>query len=95
MLEAGLHGIKTGAKPPVPVNRNIYDLTEEESTGFGITSLPHDLTHAIDALEADEVVREALGEHIFSEYVRLKRGEWAEYNEQVHRWELDQYMDRY
>jgi len=95
MLEAGLNGIKSGAKPPEPVNRNIYDLTEEESGELGITSLPHDLTHAIDALEADSVVREALGEHIFSEYVRLKRGEWAEYNEQVHRWELDQYMDRY
>jgi glutamine synthetase len=95
MLEAGLNGIKSGAKPPEPVNRNIYDLTEEESAELGITSLPHDLAHAIDALEADAVVREALGEHIFSEYVRLKRGEWAEYNEQVHRWELDQYMDRY
>ena len=78
-----------------PVNRNIYDLTEEESAELGITSLPHDLTHALDALEADPVMRDALGEHIFTEYVRLKRDEWAEYNEQVHRWELDQYMDRY
>ena len=51
--------------------------------------------HALDALEADPVVRAALGEHIFTEYVRLKRDEWASYNEQVHRWELDQYMDRY
>jgi len=28
-------------------------------------------------------------------YVRLKRGEWAAYNEQVHQWEIDEYMDRY
>jgi glutamine synthetase len=95
MLEAGLDGISRGAKPPDPVNRNIYDLTEQESAELGIRSLPHDLTHAIDALEADSVVHEALGDHIFSEYVRLKREEWAAYNEQVHKWELDQYMDRY
>ena len=66
-----------------------------ESTVLGITSLPHDLTKALDALEADPVMREALGEHIFSEYIRLKREEWAVYNEQVHKWEIDEYMDRY
>jgi glutamine synthetase len=77
------------------VNRNIYDLSEEESVELGITSLPHDLPRALDALEADTVVQEALGEHIFSEYIRLKRDEWAVYNEQVHKWEIDQYMDRY
>src|SRR5436305_2645970 len=95
MLEAGLDGIKRGAKPPDPVNRNIYDLTEEESAELGIRSLPHDLTHALDALEQDAVMRQALGEHIFSEYLALKRAEWAAYNEQVHRWEIDQYMDRF
>jgi glutamine synthetase len=95
MLQAGLDGIVNGHTPPAPVNRNIYDLTEEESVQFGITSLPHDLTKALDALEADAVMREALGEHIFSEYLRLKRDEWAAYNEQVHKWEIDQYMDRY
>jgi glutamine synthetase len=95
MLQAGLDGIVNGHTPPAPVNRNIYDLTEEESVQFGITSLPHDLPRALDALEADTVVQEALGEHIFSEYMRLKRGEWAIYNEQVHKWEIDEYMDRY
>jgi glutamine synthetase len=95
MLEAGLDGIVNAHTPPAPVNRNIYDLSEEESVGLGITSLPHDLTKALDALEADPVMREALGEHIFSEYIRLKREEWAVYNEQVHKWEIDEYMDRY
>jgi glutamine synthetase len=95
MLQAGLDGIANGLKPAAPVNRNIYDLTEEESTELGITSLPHDLTHALEALQADGVMREALGEHIFTEYIALKRAEWAAYNEQVHRWEIDQYMDRF
>jgi glutamine synthetase len=95
MLAAGLDGIRRGLQPAAPVNRNIYDLTEEESAGFGIRGLPHDLSHALDELERSEVMRAALGDHIFTEYIRLKRGEWAEYNEQVHQWEIDQYMDRY
>ncbi|HSD03776.1 MAG TPA: glutamine synthetase, partial [Gaiellales bacterium] len=95
MLAAGLDGIKRGLTPPEPVNRNIYHLTEEESAGLGIRSLPHDLSHALDALEADEIMRQALGDHIFTEYVALKREEWASYNEQVHDWEIRTYMDRY
>jgi glutamine synthetase len=95
MLQAGLAGIREALEPPAPVNRNIYDLTEDESAELGITSLPHDLSKALDALEADDVMRSALGDHIFTEYLRLKRDEWAGYNEQVHKWELDQYMDRY
>ena len=52
MLEAGLSGIRDAQSPPDPVNRNIYDLTEAESAELGIKSLPHDLSKAIDALEA-------------------------------------------
>ncbi len=95
MLAAGLDGIKRGLTPPEPVNRNIYHLTEAESKELGIRSLPHDLSHALDALESDDVMRQALGEHIFSEYISLKREEWASYNEQVHDWEIRQYMDRF
>jgi glutamine synthetase len=95
MLAAGLDGIKRGLTPPEPVNRNIYHLTEDESKELGIRSLPHDLSHALDALEADDVMRQALGEHIFTEYISLKREEWASYNEQVHDWEIRQYMDRF
>jgi glutamine synthetase len=95
MLQAGLDGITKGLTPPEPVNRNIYDLSEAESAELGISSLPHDLPGALNALEQDAVMRQALGEHIFSEYLALKRAEWASYNEQVHRWEIDQYMDRF
>ena len=95
MLEAGLDGIRRGLQPAAPVNRNIYDLSEHESAELGITSLPHDLSHALDELERSDVMREALGDHIFTEYIRLKRAEWAEYNEQVHAWEIERYRDRY
>ena len=61
MLEAGLSGIRDALTPPEPVNRNIYDLTEAESAELGIKSLPHDLSKAIDELEADTVMQSALG----------------------------------
>jgi glutamine synthetase len=95
MLEAGLDGISRGLQPPEAVNQNIYHLSAEDSQALGIGSLPHDLSHALDALEGDDVMRGALGDHIFTEYVRQKREEWASYNEQVHQWEIDEYMDRY
>ena len=40
-------------------------------------------------------MRKALGDHIFDAFVARSAREWAEYNEQVHKWELDKYMDRY
>jgi glutamine synthetase len=95
MLAAGLDGIRRGLKPPAPVNKNIYHLTEEESAELQIAGLPHNLTSALDALEADEVLRAALGEHIFEAYLSEKRAEWSEYQAQVHQWEIDRYMESF
>jgi glutamine synthetase len=95
MLAAGLDGIRRGLKPPAPVNRNIYHMTEEESAAAGVKSLPHNLEDALTALENDRVIADALGEHIFSAFVSEKRAEWAQYREQVHAWEIEQYLDRY
>ena len=95
MLAAGLDGIKKGLKPPAPVNKNIYHLTDAEQSDLGIDSLPHNLEDALDALEADDVIRNALGDHIFEAYLAEKRAEWSEYRAQVHQWELDRYMESF
>ena len=95
LLSAGLDGIKKAKKPPASVDVNIYHLTDEESAELGITSLPHNLEDALTALEADDVMRHALGDHIFDAFVSEKRGEWADYRMQVHDWEYKQYLDRY
>ena len=50
---------------------------------------------AIDELEADPVVCEALGEHVLSHYVDAKRSEWDEYRTQVTQWEIDRYLEAY
>ena len=55
-------------------------------------SLPETLGEAIEELAQSELVREALGEHIFSNYVKLKRKEWDEYRVQVTEWEKTKYL---
>ena len=46
-------------------------------------------------MQADGLVRETLGEHIYSKYVEAKNLEWDSYRVQVHQWELDRYLARY
>ena len=46
-------------------------------------------------MKADALVKETLGEHIFSRYVLHKSEEWADYKMQVTRWEIDRYLARY
>ncbi|MCL6548327.1 MAG: type I glutamate--ammonia ligase [Alicyclobacillus sp.] len=95
MLASGLDGVRRKLRLPPPVNRNIYIMTEEEKEAAGIRSLPENLIHAISALEADEVLRAALGEHVFTHFVEAKRIEWNMYRIQVTEWERQQYFATY
>jgi glutamine synthetase len=92
LLHAGLEGVERGYELPEPVERNLYDLTESERQSMGVDHLPETLGEAIEEMSRSEVVERALGEHIFSRYIDLKRAEWAEYRVQVTPWELDTYL---
>ena len=61
----------------------------------GIPILPQNLNEAIDAFAADPVMREAIGEKLSSEFIRLKRMEWIEYSRHVSSWEVDRYLEFY
>jgi glutamine synthetase len=74
------------------MERNLYRLTAAERKEQGITSLPESLGEAIDELEGSDLMRRALGDHIFPRYVELKRKEWDEYRVQVTEWEKDRYL---
>jgi glutamine synthetase len=74
------------------MDSNLYHLTSEERKEQGITSLPETLGEAVDELAASELMRRALGDHIWDAYVRLKRKEWDEYRIQLTQWELDRYL---
>lgn len=91
-LMCGLDGIKRKLQPPPPINQNIYDMSEDERRQLGIETLPQTLGDAIKELEKDEVVKEALGEHIYDRFVEAKKLEWSHYRSQVHKWEIDHYL---
>ncbi len=94
-LAAGLDGIETRADAREPVNTNIWEMSHREKRRLRIDDLPHNLEEACDELEKDEVITEALGEHITSHFLAAKRLEWEQYITQVSQWELDQYLAKY
>ncbi len=95
MLAAGLDGVENELEPPEPVEENLYHFTEEMMQKRGITTLPGSLAEALDELEADSVVRGALGEHVTEWFLEAKRQEWDQYRMQVSQWELDRYLEIY
>ena len=95
ILAAGLDGIKRGIDPGEPVDLNVYHLTALERESMDIKTLPANLKEALDYLEADEVIREALGEHVYENIMRLGLSEWEAYNTFVHPWEIERYINNY
>ncbi len=92
MLEAGLDGIERGLQPPEPVSDDVFHWTEAERKAHGVDVLPGTLEEALKALEQDEVVQRALGEHVYEHYMRAKRAEWDEYRIHVSQWEIERYL---
>jgi glutamine synthetase len=92
LLHAGLEGIEKGYDLPEPMETNLYHLTPEERRERGIVSLPETLGEAIDEFAASDLMRRAFGDHIFDNYVKLKRQEWDDYRVQLTEWELARYL---
>lgn len=92
ILAAGLKGIEDKIDPPDPIEKNIYELSAEEKKKYNIHQLPDSLGHALSLMEESKLVREVLGEHIFNNFIHVKRKEWEEYRTQVTRWEIDKYL---
>lgn len=95
LLEAGLDGISRELTPPPAVDRNIYIMNEEERAEALIKDLPSTLHNAIKELRVDPVMVNALGQHIFSNFVEAKRMEWASFRQTVSEWEREQYLELY
>jgi len=93
LLAAGLDGIEKRLEPPPAIARNIFRMTVREKRHHRIRELPTDLREAVDELQKDEVIAEALGEHVLDHFIAAKRAEWAEYSAIVHPWELERYLD--
>ncbi|MEN6329788.1 MAG: type I glutamate--ammonia ligase [Methanobacteriaceae archaeon] len=92
MLEAGMDGIKNKVDPGEPVEIDVFGLDEAGLEEMGIGTLPSSLWEAYHALEKDEVIKSALGEHIYPRFYDLKRKEWDDYRIQVFRYEQEKYL---
>ncbi|MBI4697829.1 MAG: type I glutamate--ammonia ligase [Nitrospirae bacterium] len=92
MLAAGLEGMEKGYDLPEPVEKDIYHLSDEEKNKLGIKSLPGSLIEAVEIAEKSEMLRKALGEHIFTNFIISKKLEWDNYRVRIHPYEIDRYL---
>lgn len=92
MLACGFHGIKEKLTLPPPVEENLFAFDDEELKRRQIVSLPETLGEALDELQKDAVIKEALGDTLFYKFLNVKRNEWHEYCRHVSSWERDNYL---
>lgn len=95
LLWAGLDGIRRRLPLPEPVEENLYQMDATELRRRNIGLLPMSLAEALDALEQDPVIIEALGAPVFERFIEAKRLEWSGYRDQVTPWELSRYLEAY
>ncbi|HJE86358.1 type I glutamate--ammonia ligase [Levilactobacillus brevis] len=95
VLEAGLDGLRNQLAPREAIDRNIYRMDAEERQENHITNLPDTLHNALKDLAADEVIRNAMGHHLFQSFMEAKTLEYNSYRTQVSQWERDQYLELY
>jgi len=95
MLKAGLEGIKRKIEPPEPAEENLYHLDQAHLRARHMGVLPSSLGQALDELAKDTLVEEALGQHVYEQFVEAKTQEWNEYRLQVTPWEVKRYLPIY
>ncbi|OZU88593.1 type I glutamate--ammonia ligase [Virgibacillus indicus] len=95
LLAAGLDGITNNEKAPEPINHNIYAMSPTQRKELGINDLPANLAQALVYLKEDEVMKNALGSHLFDHFIEAKEIEWDLFRIQVHPWEREQYLQQY
>jgi len=93
MLAAGLDGIRRELPVPEATEENIYLLDNQGQPKSSV--LPGSLNQALNALEEDQVIQDALGTHTCDRFINAKRQEWEEYRLVVTDWELDKYLPNY
>lgn len=92
MLAAGMKGIDEKYDFPEPVEKDVYHLSVDERRELGIESLPGSLIEAIELAEKSDLIREALGDHIFQNFITSKKVEWDDYRMVVHPYELEKFL---
>jgi glutamine synthetase len=94
MIAAAFDGIDNKIAAPKPLNNvNIYHLSEDERKAKGIKELPSSLLEALEALDNDTVLKNALGEEIYTAFRRAKLEEWDDFRIHVTDWEVEKFLE--
>jgi glutamine synthetase len=93
VLAAGLDGIHNQIDPGPPFEGDVGHMTREEIATASFGFLPRTLPEALAALEADEVITEALGPVTLEHMLIVRRSELESYNLTVHPWERETYLE--
>jgi glutamine synthetase len=92
MLAAGLKGIEKKYPLPEPVEQDIYHMSEKERAKHGIAELPGSLHEAIEEVEKSALIKETLGDHIYTKFIENKKIEWDRYRMHVSAFEIERYL---
>jgi glutamine synthetase len=92
MLKSGLDGIARELPLPDAAEEDLYHV---DPRARGLETLPGSLGDALAEMQRDEVIKAALGPHIFERFIEAKSQEWDEYRLYVSQWELDRYLPIY
>jgi len=92
MLAAGLKGMQEKYELSDPVEKDVYHLSVDERKELGIDSLPGSLIEAIELTEGSDLVRDALGEHVFHNFILSKKVEWDDYRMKIHPYEIEKFL---
>jgi glutamine synthetase len=95
LISAGLDGLERGLEPPEPVDVDPATIPEDERRARGIERLPATQADALDALEADELLIDALGPALARSYLAVRRSEWAAYSAGDERFEQQGHFSKY
>ena len=82
MLAAGLEGVEKEYELPERAAADVFEISDSERAGRGIESLPNNLLEAIRITEESELVRKALGETVFENFLQNKKIDWERYGSQ-------------
>jgi len=105
LLKSGMDGIKQKIEPMEPISENIYNFTKMDLKKKGVITLPEHLGEAIEVFEHSKSMKDALGDYLHKNMIKLKRAEfesysnftgveWAASRPNITKWEFDQYLTR-
>ena len=82
-------------QPGVPLNEDLYEMTDQAIAASGAQRLPLHLLEATEILRDDRLAKHVLGDQMLESYVRYKVDEWERYHQQVSDWEVEEYLRLY